>query len=442
MTGDTYNYTVSDDTITVVDWNDKNIFLWYNALMNKKIICIIICLLSSIIFGCVSDSGTADNRQETNTFESGTYNQSSSTGGEQEKNEVNKISTDDKFESASSAVASMKVGWNLGNTLDSTGDWISRDSASIVTNFETAWGNPVATEALIKHIKELGFGAVRIPVTWNYHFDSEGNIDKNWLNRVTELVDCVLENDMYCIINIHHDTGTDGWLRASTNNFTVNHVKFEKLWSQIATNFKEYDEKLLFEGFNEMLDESANWSKPDSDALAAINMYNQSFVACVRSTGGNNSNRNLIVNTYAASSDEDVLSSFKLPYDTAKNHLIVEVHSYEPWSFTSTTATWTTMTNTFGEKEKKDIDGKLELMRKYFTSKDIPLIIGEFGSEDKSNTTEREKWATHMVSEAKKLGITCFVWDNGGKFNMGLVDRYVTSDPFPTIIKAIIDSGK
>ncbi|MGN0318163.1 MAG: glycoside hydrolase family 5 protein [Lachnospira sp.] len=428
-------------------------------------LCLLVCLVSSVFGGCgISDAGSGDNGSLSETASgydsdmgndstevaSGNENdtneqvsdESSSTGGEQKINGGQTVSTDDKFESASCAVASMKVGWNLGNTLDSTGDWISRDSATIVTNFETAWGNPVVTEKLIRHIKDLGFGAVRIPVTWNYHFDNEGNIDEKWMKRVTELVDCVIDNGMYCIINVHHDTGESGWLRASTSNFTSNHIKFEKIWTQIATNFRDYDEKLLFEGFNELLDESANWSKPGSDALSAVNMYNQSFVACVRGTGGNNSYRNLLVNTYAASSDDDVLSGFKLPFDTAKDHLIVEVHSYEPWSFTSTTATWTTMTNTFGEKEKMEVDTKLELMDQYFVSKDIPLIIGEFGSEDKSNTAEREKWASYVVSEAKKHGITCFVWDNGGKFNMGLVDRNVMTDSFPTIIKAIIDAAK
>ena len=184
-----------------------------------------------------------------------------------------------EFESATSAVKNMRVGWNLGNTLDAnsgstTNMWIEKYTQRKTSDYEKAWGQPVTTEALIKMFKDAGFNAIRVPVTWYPHMGVVNNelnwdidswtptkVDEKWMARVKEIVDYVINNGMYCIINVHHDTGaaTTAWIRANTANYNKYKDTFEDLWTQIATEFKDYDEHLLFEGYNEMLDSYGSW---------------------------------------------------------------------------------------------------------------------------------------------------------------------------------------
>lgn len=343
--------------------------------------------------------------------------------------------TKSDFEDADAAVINMGVGWNLGNTFDATGEWITKSTKGENRDFETAWGNPLTTRATIDHVAQLGFDTVRVPVTWLYHFDEEGNIDEKWMARVKEVVDWVLDDDMYCIVNIHHDTGADGWLRASSAGFEKNKVLVEKLWQQIAVTFADYPDKLLFEGFNEMLDEDNNWTNASSDAAAAINNYNQLFVDTVRATGGNNEKRNLICNTYAAANDTQTLNLFKMPTDTAQNHLLAEVHFYSPYEFCATTDNSLTE---YTEDIEKTINNTLFRIINWRTYINAPVVIGEFGTEDKGNLEDRVKWHEKVVTVCKNMKMACIVWDNGGKFNMGLVDRHAKQDPFPEIINAML----
>ena len=146
-----------------------------------------------------------------------------------------------KFETASQAVDNIKDGWNLGNTLESNGEWIGLYTDGKPENYETAWGNPVTKPELIAAVKEAGFNAVRIPVTWYEHIDESGNIDPEWLARVQQVVDYVIQQDMYCVINVHHDAG-GGWLRATPECYEKYHDKVSALWHNIAVHFKDYDE--------------------------------------------------------------------------------------------------------------------------------------------------------------------------------------------------------
>ncbi len=153
------------------------------------------------------------------------------------------------FESAKDAVKNMGVGWNLGNTLD------AHDASKTWTTtaeHETCWRQPVTKPELLKMMKEAGFGAIRVPVTWYQEMDADGKVNDAWMKRVKEVVDYVIDNGMYCIINVHHDTGADegnrkSWLKASTSSYDTNKAKYEGLWKQIAEQFKDYDKQLLFE---------------------------------------------------------------------------------------------------------------------------------------------------------------------------------------------------
>ena len=346
---------------------------------------------------------------------------------------------------AGEIVNDINAGWNLGNTLDSHASWITEMTQGLPSDFETAWENPVTTKQMIEDIKKAGFNAVRVPVTWKQHMDSTGKIDKAWLDRVQQVVDYVVDSDMYCILNVHHDTGEEGWLKATPACVSENGDKFEYLWEQIASRFKEYDNKLLFEGFNEILDDNNNWGYAGKDSTTAVNQLNQMFVDAVRSTGGYNSSRCLVVNTYAASTDAGILDDFVVPDDSVENSIIVQVHYYHPYKYCMVqypdNRVWT------DENGKYNMNGTLYNLYNHFTSKGIPVIIGEFGVSNKENTADRMEYCEYLVSEAKGYGVKCFWWDPGGTAQvdtnygyistMVLYNRYNNSFVYPEVVKSI-----
>lgn len=340
------------------------------------------------------------------------------------------------FETADDAVKSITAGWNLGNTLDCKGDWIGLYTEGKPADYEKAWGNPVTSKKLITAVKNAGFDAVRVPVTWAEHIDDNGNIDKAWLDRVQEVVDYVISQNMYCVLNVHHDAGSDGWLEASSDCYKKNSGKFAGLWKNIAVRFKDYDKKLIFESFNEMLDSQDSWTDAkSSDAYKAVNDFNQLFVNTVRKTGGNNSERNLMVQVYSASCSEKALGGFVLPKDTAKDHLIIHAHNYDPQGFTASDATWTTMTDKWGtDSEKAYFDRLFERLDKFSEQQGAPLVIGEFAADYKDNDDSRTVYANYFVSTAAKHGIKCFWWDTG---SMALFDRNSCTVTHPSVVKAL-----
>lgn len=341
-------------------------------------------------------------------------------------------------ESASSAVKNMRLGWNLGNTLDSNGLWIGNNQSS--DKYETAWGQPVTKPELMAFFKKDGFNAIRVPVTWYQHLDSDNNIDESWMARVQEVVDYVISQGMYCILNVHHDTGADGgdfksWLKADIDRFDEYNVRFQKIWQQIATRFQSYDQRLLFEGYNEMLDDNNSWTSPkDASSYTALNQFAQSFVNTVRATGGNNATRNLIVNTYSASHWDNTLGGFTIPADPASGHLIAEVHSYDPYNWFNKAA--------WSDSDSNVLKEMFTRLNNKFIGQGVPVIIGEYGTNgDKSvsaASTDAEKQAAadhaaDMVRQAKALNIATFYW-------MGLTDgndRSVPQWTLPTVVDAM-----
>lgn len=345
-----------------------------------------------------------------------------------------------EFESATVAVKNMGVGWNLGNTLDANGKGISD-----VVQSETYWGQPVTKPELITMMKEAGFGAIRVPVTWYTHIDGDGNVDAAWMKRVHEVVDYVINAGLYCVLNVHHDTGAhdNAWVIADKDNYEKTKARYENLWRQIANEFKDYDQHLLFEGYNEMLDKYNSWcfagfQRPNgynadeaASAYKGLNGYAQSFVDAVRATGGNNTQRNLVINTYAAANGNgnwnahltDVLTELATPSDVTKNHLAYEVHAYP------------TLNN--GKNEVNDIIDKVNT---YLLPKG-PVILGEWGTSnvDKAQTDYDLapktflEFCKYMVQKAKENNIATFYW-------MGLSDGVYRSYPAfnqPAIAEAI-----
>ena len=343
------------------------------------------------------------------------------------------------FETAADAVKNMGAGYNIGNTFDSMGTWLPKNAS--VKSHETAWGNPQITEKLITTLADQGFGAIRLPVTWNFNSDENGNIRKEWLDRVEEVVGWILDSGMYCIINVHHDTGADGWIHASKSNFDKNKKRFENIWKQVAVRFKDYGEKLVFECMNETLNDANDWNATDAASREYIKKYQQVFIDTVRKSGGNNAERNLVVSTYAASSNPAIINAFTLPDDSAEDHLILEVHNYDPQGFTWKNASWTTPRTTWGtDQDKKDIDNFMSVLAKKAKALGVPAIVGEFGSEDKNNDAERAKHAAYFVKSATAQGIRCFYWDDGG--NYILINRSTAKILRPDIMKALVENAK
>ena len=315
----------------------------------------------------------------------------------------------------------MGLGWNLGNSLDATG------GSGLDT--ETSWSNPKTTQALIDKVKSLGFNTVRVPVSWGKHVSGDNyTIDSAWLARVKEVVDYCYKNDMYVILNIHHDTkssasasGAGYYPRSSAYSSSEKFVT--SVWSQAAEYFKDYDYHLIFETLNEprLIGTGYEWwfnkwSIPSEvkDAIDCINKLNQKAVDTIRNTGSNNKGRLIMCPGYDASIDGATVSGFKLPTDISgnKNRIAVSVHAYSPYNFAMNIDTSNGATSTYSSSIKEELQNLFSTLKSNFRDKGIPVVIGEFGSTDKNNTAERVKWATDYTALAKKNNIPCVLWDN------------------------------
>ncbi len=325
---------------------------------------------------------------------------------------------------AQQVVSQMKVGWNMGNTLEAIGG-------------ETAWGGAYTTQKLMDSVKGAGFDAVRLPCAWFAHSDTNtSKIDSAWIARVKQVVDYCINDSLYAIINIHWD---EGWLenRVDTTDSAQVNERQRAYWTQIANYFKDYDEHLLFASANEP-------NVNDATGMSVLLSYHQTFIDAVRATGGNNSSRTLIIQ--GPSTDIDKTNSLMntMPNDQIADRLIVEVHYYSPYQFTLMTAdaSWGKMFYYWGKNyhsatdvirnstwgEESYLDGEFGLMKTKFVDKGIPVIIGEFGaykrklsppSDQALNNVSVEYYNGYVVKSAISRGIVPFYWDT----NMGLFNR-------------------
>ncbi len=329
--------------------------------------------------------------------------------------------------SAWEIVNDIKIGWNLGNTLDC----YSYETADA----ETAWGNPTTTKAMIDTVKNAGFNAVRIPISWTDHISNDGTIDSEWLDRVQEVVDYCMDNDLYTIINMHHDDYT--WFDPTYANQASITATYQKIWEQIAERFKDYDTHLLFEGMNEprIVGSSTEWTGGTQEEYDVINAMLAVFVETVRNSGGNNTERTLIVTTQAASITSSAVSGLVLPDD---NNIIVSIHAYMPWKFTD--ADYEDV-STWQSSYESELTSSFQRLYDTFISQGVPVIIGEFGAVDKENTSDRVTYYSTYVSLAQAYGIKCFVWDNGiSDGGYGLLDRKNLAWYYSDIITAIMNA--
>jgi len=364
------------------------------------------------------------------------------------------------FETATQAVHNMGIGWNLGNTLESNSNdtanmWIERWSSvqpAPPSEYEKAWGQGVSPE-LIHAIKEAGFSAIRVPVTWYPHMgivlsartDNDGltwyksqweptPVDEVWMARVEEVVNMVLNEGLYCVLNVHHDTGAAqcAWLHATGAGFTYAEPIFRSLWEQIATRFQNYDEKLIFEAYNEMLDGYNSWcfaslagpngynASAAADTYQAINNYAAAFVETVRQTGGNNSQRNLMVNTYGACSGhgtwnshlKDPLTQFTVPTDPTgtQDHIMMSVHSYP--SLKNSNGNYISKTTMESQNTQQ-----IQVLQQYLQQdKGMPVVVGEWGTADSdgnnytANNTLYLQFVKDFTTRCLGAGICPMYW--------------------------------
>ena len=276
-------------------------------------------------------------------------------------------------------------GWNLGNQLEAN---------SGGTPSETAWGNPVITEKLIKQVKAQGFKSIRIPVSYLSKIGAGPNytIDSKWLDRVQEVVDMCIDNGLYAIINIHGDgyySIKGGWLlcgESASEQKTIK-AKYKKVWEQIAKRFKNYDEHLVFESMNEEFD--GTYNTPNREYYDNINAYNRIFVDTVRKAGGKNNSRYLLVpgwNTDINYTAGDY--GFKIPNDST-GRLMISVHYYDPWKFCGGEEApgifrWgdSIKGQAIRNSGEKHTDAKFDQLYDAFISKGYGVIIGEYGAID------------------------------------------------------------
>ena len=338
-------------------------------------------------------------------------------------------------------VEAMGAGWNLGNTLEANSNG---------TPNETVWGNPKASSALMKLIKDSGFNTIRIPVSYLSKIGSapDYKIDADWLARVKEVVDMALAEDLYVITNIHGDGYhgvTGGWLLCDAQNQTEIKAKYKAVWQQIASTFKDYDEHLIFESMNEVFDGTYEWQNPgvpypNANYYQNINDYNQIFVETVRPISLNNAKRWLLIPGW--NTDIDLTSEakgFKIPEDkyvdrsTSGKRLMISVHYYAPWDLcgddTDAGVTrwgdeaWkenSSKCTTYGQgaNSESTMIGQFDKLKTWFTSQGYPVVVGEYGTVDKTsydaeNSQYTAYWTKTLCENARRVGAVPVLWDNG-----------------------------
>lgn len=328
-------------------------------------------------------------------------------------------------------VKEMSIGWNLGNTMDATG--------TSGLGCETAWQPATTTEGMATLLKDTGFNVMRVPVSWGDHMDDEYKVDEEWMARVHEIVDYGINNGLFVILNTHHEE----WYFPTAENKDEDIAQLTAVWSQIAEEFKGYDEHLIFEGLNEprCRNTAMEWTGGDADSRAIVAEYAKAFYETVRASGGNNEKRHLMLTGYAASSNRNCLEQVWLPENDDK--VIVSVHAYLPYSL----ALDTKGTDKWDANNTSEIDNFFFNLDELFIQKQIPVIIGEFGTVNKDNLEDRIACAEYYVGKGAEYGIPMIWWDNnaivGNGENFGLMDRNMMPEwKFPELVDVLIESSK
>lgn len=368
--------------------------------------------ICSLLTSCASKTAYATENKSTATTESSSYDDlviDTST----ENGSIISISDD---ATAVEIVKDMGIGINLGNTLESCGDWITNKT---VNGYETAWGSCTITEDIIKGFASEGFRSVRIPVAWSNLMSTDGTytIDSNLMARVTQIAKLVTDNNMYAVVNIHWD---GGWWDKFPTDETTCMAKYTAIWKQVAANFKDFDNRLILESLNEEGGWSSVWNQYSgttvgkAESYGLLNKINQTFTTIVRNSGSHNATRLLLIAGYNTGIDTTCDSLFKMPTDPA-NKCAISVHYYTPSTFAILTedASWGKNAKTWGtNSEKAELATNMNKMKTHFVDKGIPVIIGEYGCPKKNKDADSVRLYLSSVCQAAYENNMCpMLWD-------------------------------
>lgn len=316
-------------------------------------------------------------------------------------------------------VREMGYGINLGNTFEACGDWINGKTPN---DFQQAWGSPIITEEIIQTYANAGFGVLRIPVAWSNMISDDGKytIASEYIDRVKEVVDWTLDSGMYAIINIHWD---GGWVNEFPENKEESMKRFTAMWTQIAAAFEDYPDTLMFEGQNEELGWDSIWNpwggsmEDKKVSYALVNEVNQEFVDTIRAGGGNNPQRHLLISGYNTGIDRSCDPLFKMPDDPA-GRMALSVHYYTPSTLCilDKDASWGKAITEWGsDKDLKELDDNMKLLKENYIDKGIPVIVGEYGCfGDNKEREVKEKWMLTVSKAMYDIGACPVLWDTPG----------------------------
>ena len=318
-------------------------------------------------------------------------------------------------------VRDMGIGYNLGNTFDNFEYYLEMNTPEEQITLK---GNTLPTKNMIKKIKKSGFKTIRFPVTWLYFIDEYGNINSEWMLLVKEVVDLIINSKLYCILNLHHDGYYGNWLAYGMEAKD----KYINLWTQIANEFKDYNNYLIFESMNEVYFYNPITYAFDYDILFNLN---QVFVDTIRNSGGNNIERLLIIAGAYDALDMTSSPKYKIPADPS-NKLALSLHYYVPSEFTSEfyfdPFNWTDIDGksyNYGPTLNWGIEGDyyqlitdFELMKNNFVNKGIPIVISEVGvlTEERKKLESIREYLYALFSISSDYdGIMCCLWDTSNK---------------------------
>lgn len=326
----------------------------------------------------------------------------------------------------------MGNGINLGNTLEACDN-----NVGIKTNtplsYETHWGQPKTTQAMIDGMKAAGFDTIRIPVAWmtnaTHLYEGDYTIDADYMDRVEEVVRYARKAGMYVIINDHWDGGWYGMFGSeSAETRALAMEAYKGMWQQIAERFRDYSDYLIFESANEELGGRFDENSPlycsdsvvtylnDDERYALTNEINQTFVNVVRATGGNNATRFLLIAGYSTDINQTCDDRFQMPKDTADSKLMVSVHYYDPWSYCGASSA-VSATKWGKVSDYEYMDQQLAKMTK-FTEAGYGVVIGEYGALPCSDGLKDNTLAYHtaFLDACTKYNLTNCLWDCSGLY--------------------------
>ncbi len=309
-------------------------------------------------------------------------------------------------------VREMGLGINLGNTMESCGDWIDQWGDGTPNAYETAWGSPTITQAMIQGYADEGFGVLRIPVAWSNMMQENYTIHPDYIARVQEITDWALAADLYVIINIHWDGGW--WENFPTDKDTCM-TKYTRIWEQLCDAFGDYGDKLMFESLNE----EGGWSTVSTEeSYYLLNEINQTFVDLVRASGANNDERHLLIAGYNTDITKTCNALFEMPEDPM-DRCAVSVHYYTPATFAilEEDASWGTCRTTWGtDSDFTELNRYMDMMKTTFIDKGVPVIIGEYGCPTKNKETDSVRLYLSSVAQAAyDRGMCPVLWDTTGQ---------------------------